>query len=53
MSPSTDEAYKAFAKAKGFKPTSTNLVEGATAHWIGSPDAERILVVFHGERKAR
>lgn len=52
MSASTDEAYAAFAKAKGFKLTSTNLPEDATAHWIGSPDAKRIVVVFHGECKA-
>ncbi|PVH99806.1 alpha/beta-hydrolase [Periconia macrospinosa] len=48
MSASTDEAYTAFAKTKGFKPTSIKLPEDAMAHWIGSPDAERILVVFHG-----
>ncbi|KAF2655212.1 alpha/beta-hydrolase [Lophiostoma macrostomum CBS 122681] len=48
FSASTDEAYRAFAKDKGLAPTSTNLIEDATAHWIGSPDAERILVIFHG-----
>ncbi|KAF1961787.1 alpha/beta hydrolase fold protein [Byssothecium circinans] len=48
MNASTSEVYEAFAKAKGFKPTSTHLIEDATAHWIGSPDAERILIVFHG-----
>lgn len=49
ISASTDEAYITFAEAQGFKPVSTNLPEDATAHWIGSPDARRILVFFHGK----
>lgn len=50
MSASTDEAYITFAETKGFEPISIELPEDATAHWVGSPDAEKILVVFHGER---
>ncbi|CAI6336179.1 unnamed protein product [Periconia digitata] len=48
MMTSTDETYEAFAKANNFEPISTSLPEDATAHWIGSPDADRVLVVFHG-----
>lgn len=51
ISASSDEAYTTFAEAQGFKPVSTNLPEDATAHWIGSPDARRILVFFHGKCK--
>ena len=51
ISASTDEAYTTFAETQGFPPISTNLPEDATAHWIGSPDARRILVFFHGKCK--
>ncbi|KAI9766005.1 MAG: hypothetical protein M1840_007012 [Geoglossum simile] len=46
--PGTDQAYLAFAEGKRFIPQSIVLADGTKGHWIGSHDAEKILVYFHG-----
>ncbi|MCJ1254633.1 hypothetical protein MMC24_002448 [Lignoscripta atroalba] len=46
---STDEVYLALGKKKGFPPETITLPDGITkAHWIGSKNAERIVIWFHG-----
>ncbi|KAH0537355.1 hypothetical protein FGG08_005834 [Glutinoglossum americanum] len=46
--PSTDKAYMSFAEGKKFTPQSVVLADGTKGHWVGSQDAEKVLVYFHG-----
>ncbi|KAK2591724.1 hypothetical protein QQS21_010578 [Conoideocrella luteorostrata] len=46
--PLTDAAYKMQAKAEQFVPQVVELPHGAQGHWIGDPDAEHVLVWYHG-----
>ncbi|KAH0365394.1 alpha/beta hydrolase fold protein, partial [Aureobasidium melanogenum] len=47
LTASTLDAYKAFAKKKGFKP---NLIDtaGVQGGWIGDPQAKNTIMWFHG-----
>ncbi|KAG9694164.1 alpha/beta hydrolase fold protein, partial [Aureobasidium melanogenum] len=47
LTPGTLDAYKAFAKKKGFKP---NLIDtaGVQGGWIGNPQAKNTIMWFHG-----
>lgn len=48
MTPLLDEAYPAFAKKEGFTPENIELADGTKAYWLGSKDAEKVILYFHG-----
>jgi hypothetical protein len=48
MLPTTDEAFADFARRKNFAPQSVVLADGTKGHWLGSQDAEKVVVYFHG-----
>lgn len=48
LAPSTDERYVSFMRKRRQQPTTEIIHHSAKAHWIGSPEASKILVVFHG-----
>ncbi|KAI9835657.1 MAG: hypothetical protein M1837_003684 [Sclerophora amabilis] len=48
LEPSTTESYKGLAKEKGFEATCIELSDGTKGCWIGSPDAEKVILFFHG-----
>lgn len=48
ISPTTEEGYIAFAKQKGFTPENITCSDGTKAFWIGSKDAEKIVLWYHG-----
>ncbi|KAF2716958.1 alpha/beta-hydrolase [Polychaeton citri CBS 116435] len=47
--PSTEQCYLALAMSKGFQP-ETEVLHGSNArlHWLGSKNADKILLYFHG-----
>jgi acetyl esterase/lipase len=47
LSPSTTECYLAHCKNANITPQTLE-VEGVAAHWIGSPDAEKVVLYLHG-----
>jgi acetyl esterase/lipase len=47
LSPSTTECYLAHCKKANVTPQTLE-VEGVAAHWIGSPDAEKVVLYLHG-----
>jgi len=48
ISPTVCEAYHDFAKKEGFTPESLTCADGTKAFWIGNPDAEKVVLWFHG-----
>lgn len=46
--PGTDEVYEQYVRSKGIKPQSVNLMHGAKGHWVGDPNAENVLIWYHG-----
>ncbi|KAI9754609.1 MAG: hypothetical protein M4579_004638 [Chaenotheca gracillima] len=48
VAPSTTEFYAEFAKTKEFAPQSFTLADGTQGHWIGSPDADKVVLYCHG-----
>ncbi|MCJ1422803.1 hypothetical protein MMC29_000683 [Sticta canariensis] len=48
IAPPVDKLYADFAKEKGFKPETLVLSNGTEAYWIGSKNAEKVIVWFHG-----
>lgn len=43
-----DSVYPAYAKQKGFEPTSVTMKDGLKGYWIGDPKSEDVLIWFHG-----
>lgn len=50
--PGTEGRFVNFAKKEGFPSDVVDLGNDAKALWMGSKDAERIIVWFHGKSKA-
>lgn len=49
MGGTTEAAYLAFAKKRGFQPDTDVLGEnGARLHWLGSKSAEKVVLYCHG-----
>ncbi|KAF2189098.1 alpha/beta hydrolase fold domain-containing protein [Zopfia rhizophila CBS 207.26] len=48
LNPLTTPTYMQFAKDKEFAPESITLPDGAQAHWIGSKNAKKLIVYYHG-----
>jgi hypothetical protein len=49
LNPSTTDVYLKFAKDKRFTPESVTLASGIQAHWIGSNNARKVILYFHGK----
>lgn len=48
ITPTMGEAYASFVKKEGFPPQKIELEDGTKAYWLGSPDAEKIIIWCHG-----
>ncbi|KAL3471225.1 Alpha/Beta hydrolase protein [Aspergillus californicus] len=46
--PASNLVYNRYVRSVRQKPLTVNLDHGAMGHWIGNPDAENILVWYHG-----
>lgn len=46
--PTTENMYKAICRAKGRRPDVVDLGNDAKGLWIGSKDAESVMLYFHG-----
>jgi len=45
---SSTPVYIKYAEDHKFTPESITLPSGTQAHWLGSPQAKKVLVYFHG-----
>ncbi|GES59241.1 alpha/beta hydrolase fold protein [Aspergillus terreus] len=48
LAPSTEQAYELFMKSKGLHPETVTLAHGAKGHWIGNPNAKKVIIYYHG-----
>lgn len=48
LNPSTESNYLSFAQKQGFQPDTTVLDSGLKLHWLGTKNAEKIILYFHG-----
>ncbi|KJZ71916.1 hypothetical protein HIM_08672 [Hirsutella minnesotensis 3608] len=46
--PGTDQSYLKYCKQVKAAPRSVDLPHGARGHWIGDPDADNVLLWYHG-----
>ena len=46
--PDTEEAYSRQAKAHKLAVQTVELPHGAKGNWIGDPDADYVLIWYHG-----
>lgn len=48
INPSTESGYLDLAKKRGFQPDTDILSSGLKCFWLGSKNAEKIILYFHG-----
>ncbi|KAJ9264416.1 hypothetical protein DTO212C5_7142 [Paecilomyces variotii] len=46
--PSTESTCRRFSRKRGLSQKDIQLPDGTKVHWIGSPDAPRVIAYFHG-----
>lgn len=46
--PSTESTCWRFSRKRGLSQKDIQLPDGTKVHWIGSPDAPRVIAYFHG-----